>query len=44
MTVAKGSVQLDATANLTMVLPPGGDFWTVDLSGNLSDDLEQVEK
>jgi acetolactate decarboxylase len=37
------SVQVDITANFTMVLP-AGDFLTVDLSGDLSDDLERVEK
>ncbi|MCE5338640.1 MAG: acetolactate decarboxylase [Methanomicrobiaceae archaeon] len=44
MTVTEGSVQVDITTNLTMALPLNGDFWTVDLSGDLSDDLEQVEK
>ncbi len=43
MTVAEGSVQIDTTTNFTMALPLGGDFWTVDLSGDLSDDLERVE-
>ncbi len=44
MTVAEGSVQLDTTANFTMVLPSRGDFLKVDLSGDLSGDLERVEK
>jgi acetolactate decarboxylase len=45
MTVPEGcSVQLDMTSNFTMALPASGDFWTVDLSGDLSDDLERVEK
>ncbi len=44
MTVTEGSVQVDTTTNFTMALPLRGDFWTVDLSGDLSDDLERVEK
>ncbi|MCK8517759.1 acetolactate decarboxylase [Methanoculleus sp. 7T] len=44
MTVAEGSVQVDTTTNFTMVLPAGGDFWTVDLSENLSEDLKRAEK
>jgi acetolactate decarboxylase len=43
MTITEGSVQVDTTTNFTMPLPAGGDFWTVDLSGDLSADLEQVE-
>ncbi|BBL67775.1 acetolactate decarboxylase [Methanoculleus chikugoensis] len=43
MTLAEGTVQVDTTANFTMALPSGGDFLTVDLSADLSDDLEQVE-
>jgi acetolactate decarboxylase len=43
MTLAEGTVQIDTTANFTMALPSGGDFWTVDLSGDLSEDLEKVE-
>jgi len=31
------------TSNFTMALP-AGDFLTVDLSSDLSDDLERVEK
>jgi len=44
MTLTEGTVQLDTTTNFTMRLPAGGDFWTVDLSGDLSDDLDRVEK
>jgi acetolactate decarboxylase len=45
ITVPEGcSVQVDVTANFSMVLPAAGDFWTVDLSGDLSEDLERVEK
>ncbi|MDV2481796.1 acetolactate decarboxylase [Methanoculleus sp. Wushi-C6] len=45
MTVPEDSVvQIDVTTNFTMVLPGAGDFWTVDLSDDLSDDLERVEK
>ncbi len=44
MTVTEGSVQVDTTTNFSMALPLRGDFWTVDLSGDLSDDLERVEK
>ena len=44
MTVPAGSsVQVDTTTNFSMVLPASGDFWTVDLSGDLSGDLEKVE-
>lgn len=43
MTVAEGTVQVDTTMNFTMALPSGGDFLTVDLSGDLSEDLEKVE-
>lgn len=43
MILAEGTVQIDTTANFTMALPSGGDFWTVDLSGDLSEDLERVE-
>ncbi|MDK2990122.1 MAG: acetolactate decarboxylase [Methanoculleus sp.] len=44
MTLTEGTVQLGTTTNFTMRLPVGGDFWMVDLSGDLSDDLERVEK
>lgn len=44
ITVPEGcSVQIDTTANFTMVLP-AGDFLAVDLSGDLSEELERVEK
>ncbi|WP_067075374.1 acetolactate decarboxylase [Methanoculleus horonobensis] len=43
MVMAEGTVQVDTTMNFTMALPSGGDFLTVDLSGDLSDDLEKVE-
>lgn len=44
MTIPDGcSVEVDTTANFTMILP-AGDFMTVDLSGDLSGDLERVEK
>lgn len=43
MALAEGTVQVDVTANFTMALPPGGDFLTVDLSGDLSGELEAVE-
>jgi len=43
MTIPEGSVQVDTTTNFTMPLPASGDFWTVDLSKDLSADLEQVE-
>ncbi|MCM2466951.1 acetolactate decarboxylase [Methanoculleus oceani] len=43
MTVTECSVQVDTTTNFTMALPASGDFRTVDLSGDLSDDLEIVE-
>jgi len=45
ITVPEGSgVQVDVTANFSMALPATEDFWTVDLSGDLSEDLERVEK
>lgn len=44
MTIPEGCVvQVDTTANFTMALP-AGDFLTVDLSGDLSEDLTRVEK
>jgi len=43
MVMAEGTVQVDTTMNFTMALPSGGDFLTVDLSGDLSEDLEKVE-
>ncbi|PKL62551.1 MAG: acetolactate decarboxylase [Methanomicrobiales archaeon HGW-Methanomicrobiales-2] len=44
MTVPEGcSVQIDMTPNFSMVLP-AGDFLAVDLSGDLSEELERVEK
>jgi len=41
MTLAEGTVQVDTTAHFTMAFPSGGDFWTVDLSGDLSEELEK---
>lgn len=36
-------VSVDTTTSFTMRLPASGDFWTVDLSEYLTDDLKQVE-
>lgn len=40
---AGSSIQVDTTTNFSMAFPASGDFWTVDLSTDLSDDLEKVE-
>jgi acetolactate decarboxylase len=37
-------VELDLTPNIFMALPTAGDFFNVDLTGDLSSDLEKVEK
>jgi len=37
-------VALDVTANIFMALPAEGDFFDLDLTGDLSSDLEKVEK
>jgi len=37
-------VELDLTPNIFMALPTEGDFYNVDLTGDLSSDLEKVEK
>lgn len=37
-------VELDLTPNIFMALPTAGDFYNVDLTGDLTSDLEKVEK
>jgi len=37
-------VELDLTPNIFMALPTAGDFFSVDLTGDLTLDLEKVEK
>lgn len=44
LVVHNATVELDLTPGFSMVLPTGGDFSTVDLSGDLSSDLAVVEK
>jgi acetolactate decarboxylase len=42
--VEGAEVELDLTPNIFMALPTAGDFFNVDLTGDLSSDLEKVEK
>jgi acetolactate decarboxylase len=42
--VEGAEVELDLTPNIFMALPTAGDFFSVDLTGDLSSDLEKVEK
>ncbi|HOO53399.1 MAG TPA: acetolactate decarboxylase [Methanothrix sp.] len=42
--VEGAEVDLDLTPNIFMALPTAGDFFSVDLTGDLSSDLEKVEK
>ena len=44
LSVDGAEVALDVTPNIFMALPTAGDFYDVDLSGDLSSDLEKVEK
>jgi acetolactate decarboxylase len=44
MDLIRGVVRIDTTPNFSMALPTSGEFVTADLSGDLSDDLETVEK
>jgi len=43
MTLAEGTIGVDTTKNFSVVLPSSGDFLTVDLTGDLSEDLGRVE-
>ena len=42
--VEGAEAELDLTPNIFMALPTAGDFFSVDLTGDLSSDLEKVEK
>ncbi len=42
--VEGAEVELDLTPNIFMALPTAGDFYNVDLTGDLTSDLEKVEK
>jgi acetolactate decarboxylase len=42
--VEGAEVALDVTPNIFMALPTAGDFYDVDLSRDLQEDLERVEK
>lgn len=42
--VDEGEVLLDITSGFAMQLPEEGDFYSVDLSGDLQSELEEIEK
>ena len=42
--VANATAQMDVTAGFAMQLPSSGDFYNVNLSGNLQEELERIEK
>ncbi|MGC9515286.1 acetolactate decarboxylase [Methanocrinis sp.] len=42
--VEGAEAELDLTPNIFMALPTAGDFFNLDLTGDLSSDLEKVEK
>ncbi len=42
--VEGAEVELDLTPNIFMALPTAGDFFNIDLTGDLTADLEKVEK
>ena len=42
--VANATAQVDATAGFAMQLPTSGDFYNVNLSGDLQEELERIEK
>ncbi len=42
--VANATVQVDITPGFAMELPTSGDFYSVDLSGDLQEELEKIEK
>jgi acetolactate decarboxylase len=42
--VANATAQVDVTAGFAMQLPSSGDFYEVDLTGDLQEELEKIEK
>ena len=42
--VANATAQLDVTPGFAMELPTSGDFYNVDLSGDLQEELKKIEK
>ena len=42
--VANATAQVDVTAGFAMQLPTSGDFYEVDLTGDLQEELEKIEK
>ena len=42
--VANATAQVDVTAGFAMQLPTSGDFYNVNLSGDLQEELERIEK
>ena len=42
--VLNATAQLDVTPGFAMELPTSGDFYDVDLSGDLQEELEKIEK
>ena len=44
LALGEALVELDLTPNIFMALPTAGDFFSLDLTGDLSSDLEKVEK
>ena len=42
--VANATAQMDVTAGFAMQLPSSGDFYEVDLTGDLQEELEKIEK
>ena len=44
LALGEALVELDLTPNIFMALPAAGDFFSLDLTGDLSSDLEKVEK
>jgi len=42
--VANATAQVDVTAGFAMQLPSSGDFYNVNLSGDLQEELERIEK
>ena len=42
--VSNATAQVDVTAGFAMQLPSSGDFYNVNLSGNLQEELERIEK
>jgi len=42
--VSNATAQVDVTAGFAMQLPSSGDFYNVNLSGDLQEELERIEK